>query len=151
MMTPTSSYFEECSYVPTVPGPGKLYRIHLKDTDKVITVMYGKVVVQSTADAELGGGWIWACMETGNWLGFRNYVSGTYLGRCQTALGVIHAGNSYHSVDDCFCVRQHPDGGYVLLLNRSKADEMQQVGLAMDGETLVAKYKGGALWLFEEV
>lgn len=156
IMTPMSSYFEQPPINPwSVPRPGKTYRIHLKGTDEMIMVAAGKVVVQPMADAKLGGGWNWACVEAKNWLGFRNHVSGRFLGGAAVVFKGFSRGicaeSSYHLPDESFCVRLHPDGGYLLLVNVSQKGGMEQVGLGSDGKSLVGKKKGGALWLFEEV
>lgn len=137
-------------YVPSVPCPGKTYKIHLKGTDKLITVTEGEVVVQSPAEAQPGGGWYWVCVEKGNWLGFRNHVSGRYLGH-DGKLG-IHAKATQHKSHEYLCVRHHPDGGYVLLAKDSWGEELRQVGCTLwEKKTLVQKEKGGAQWMFEEV
>ena len=160
IMTPTSSYFEQPLITSwSVPRPGRTYRIHLKGTDKVIMVVDGRVVVQPIAEAKLGGGWNWACVENGNWLGFRNHVSGKYLGRIEigrmsgNTSSCIRAESSHQRSDEYFCVRQHPDGGYLLFVNASASGtrELHQVRLDSDEKGLVGKHKGGALWLFEEV
>lgn len=152
IMTPTSSDFAKPSlteYVPSVPGPGKTYKIHLKNTEKVITLTEGRVVLQSPAEAQRGEGYYWACVEmhVGNWLGFRNHVSGTFLGH--DGRSGLHAKVTYHQAHESFCVRHHREGGYLLLV-RYPRDEMRQIGCAPDGKTLVEKEHGDQ-WVFEEV
>lgn len=151
IMTPTSSDFAKPSlteYVPSVPGPGKTYKIHLKNTGKVITLTEGRVVLQSPAEAQRGRGYYWACVETGNWLGFRNHVSGTFLGHDARSGLCAHA--THHKFYESFCVRHHRDGGYLLLVRYQQDGEMRQVGCTPDGKTLLEK-KGGVQWVFEEV
>lgn len=63
----------------TIPEPGKIYRVHHPDTKKVIALVEGKVELQQTS-AQPGEGSFWTCVENNGWLGFRNSVSGTYLG-----------------------------------------------------------------------
>jgi hypothetical protein len=131
MMTPTSSCFERClntGYIPSVPCPGKIYKIHLRDTEKVIMVTEGRVVVQSTDQAKLGGGWHWVCVEKDNWLGFRNHVTGAYLG-CIGFSGV-HAQARQQTLTEFFCVRHHPRGGYLLLINSGEGGGMDQIACA---------------------
>ncbi|KAH8771081.1 hypothetical protein F5883DRAFT_666604 [Diaporthe sp. PMI_573] len=152
MMTPTSSCFErylDTAYIPSVPCPGKIYKIHLRDTEKVIMVTEGRVVVQSMDQAKLGGGWHWVCGEKGNWLGFRNHVTGTYLG-CTLFPGV-HAYARQQTLTESFCVRHHPRGGYLLLVNSKEGGGMDQIACASDGKNLERVAGGGALWMFEEV
>lgn len=137
-------------YVPSVPCPGKIYKIHLKGTDKLITITEGEVVVRSPAEAQPGGGWYWVCVEKGNWLGFRNHVSGCYLGH-DGKLG-LWAKATQHKAHEYFCVRHHPDGGYVLLVKYPWGEELRQIGCTLwERKTLVQKEKDGAQWIFEEV
>lgn len=150
--TPSSSEFEKSpkiGYTPTMPWPGKIYKIHLRNTDKVIMITDGEVVLQSPAEAQPGGGWYWVCEEKGNWLGFRNRVSGNFLG-CNEWSG-LHAQFTHHSAHGSFCVRHHPDGGYILLVKYARDGELRQIGYALDGKTLVGNEKDGAQWMFEEV
>lgn len=151
IMTPTSSDFAKPSltdYVPSVPGPGKTYKIHLKNSKKVITLTEGRVILQSPGEAQRGGGYYWVCVEKGNWLGFRNPVSGTFLGY-DGELGV-EAEMAHQKSYESFCVRHHRDGGYLLLVRYPPDDEMRQIGCAPDGKMLVKK-KDGVQWMFEEV
>lgn len=136
-------------YVPSVPGPGKTYKIHLKNTDKVITMTGGEVMLQSPAEARPGGGWSWVCVEKGNWLGFRNHVSGTFLGH--DGKSGLHAKVTHHKSHEFFCVRHQRDGGYLLLIKYPWGEEMRQVGSATDEKTLIRKEKDGAEWMFEEM
>lgn len=150
--TPNSSDFERPSlteYVPSVPGPGKTYKIHLKNTDKVINMTEGEVMLQSPAEAQSGGGWNWVCVEKGNWLGFRNHASGTFLGH--DGKSGLHAKVTRHKAHENFCVRHHRDGGYLLLVKYSWGAEMRQVGSAPDEKTLITREKDGAQWMFEEM
>lgn len=150
--TPSSSEFEkrqDISFIPSVPCPGKTYKIHLKDTDKVITITDGNVMLQSPTEALPGGGWYWVCVEKGNWLGFRNHVSGNFLGH--DGLWSLHAKVKRHDMSRFFCIRHHPLGGYLILAKYPWGDEIRQIRSASDGKTLVQVKKDGAQWVFEEV
>lgn len=152
--TPLSSDFEnltQVDYVPSVPCPGKTYKIYLKDTDKAITLTEGKLLLQSPATPSLGCSWHWACVEHGNWLGFRNQVSGNFLGHNgrQGMYSGIHAKEAYQSACESFCVRHHPHGGYVLLVKHPRSEHLLQI--CSDGKRLVPKEKDGDQWIFEEV
>ncbi|KAI3398883.1 hypothetical protein diail_8392 [Diaporthe ilicicola] len=136
-------------YTPAVPCPGNTYKIHLRDTDKVITVTEGEVLLQSPSESQPGGGWYWICAEKGNWLGFRNHVSGNYLGH--NGKTGVQATVKHHKSYEFFCVRHHPHGGYILLVKHPWAEEMWQIGCASDEKTLIGENKGGAQWEFEEV
>lgn len=150
--TPMSSDFGKPSntgYVPSVPCPGKTYKIHLRHSEKVITITEGEVVLQSPADAQPGGGWYWVCVEKGNWLGFRNHVSGRFLGH--DGKSGLHAKVTHHKAHEYFCVRHHPHGGYVLLVKYPWGEELRKIGYASDGMTLVEKENDCPQWTFEEV
>lgn len=150
--TPMSSNFgkpPKAEYVPSVPRPGKTYKIHLWNSEKVITITEGEVVLQSPDEAQPGGGWYWVCVEKDNWLGFRNHVSGHFLGH--NGKSGLHAKVTHHKAHEFFCVRHHPHGGYVLLVNYPWGEELRKIGYASDGTTLVEKDKDCAQWIFEEV
>lgn len=155
MMTPTSSCFEtrlDNKHKNAVPCPGKTYRIHLLDTDKVLMVIKGQVELQPIAEAKLGGGWHWHCEERSNWLTFRNHVSGNYLGYNKS--NGVHAQAAWCRPDEHFCVRSHPDGGYLMLANCSRDVQLPallQIGCAPGKSSLQGVQKGGAQWVFEEV
>lgn len=152
IQTPSWSDFEnpsETDYIPTLPCPGKVFMIHLRDTDKVITINEGEVVLQSQGETEPGGGWYWACVEKGNWFGFRNTVSGSYLGH--NGKSGLHASAIHHKAHQFLCVGHHSHGGYLLLVKSPGGEEMRHVGCSADMKTLVEKEKDGAQWMFEEV
>lgn len=44
-------------YTPARPQPGKTYKIHLRNTDHLITLEEGRVQVLSEGSAKPGGGW----------------------------------------------------------------------------------------------
>ncbi|KAL1879192.1 hypothetical protein Daus18300_001771 [Diaporthe australafricana] len=151
--TPSSSECEkpiDAEFTPAVPCSGKTYKIHLGDTKKVITVTEGEVMLQSPAESRPGGGWYWVCVENGNWLGFRNHVSGNFLGHNGKTHG-FQAKVTHHQALEFFCVRPHPRGDFMLLVKYPWGDEMRQVSCAPDGKTVVEKDKDGAQWVFEQV
>lgn len=152
IMTPISSNFDKSpktNHAPSVPCPGRTYKIHLRNSDKLITITEGEVVLQSPAEAQPGGGWYWVCVEKGNWLGFRNHVSGNFLGH--NGKSGLHAKATQQKAHEYFCVRHHPHGGYTLLVKHPKGEELRQIGYASDGKTLVEKEKDCTQWMFEEV
>src|SRR2546421_11330502 len=61
----------------SVPWPGSTFIIRSVSSGKVLTLLDGQVVL-----GLLGGrGSIhWECVETSGWLGFRNLVTGKFLG-----------------------------------------------------------------------
>lgn len=59
----------------------------------------------------------WSCVEFDEMLlGFQNMVSGTFIGHNNK--GKFIAGARFHRDWESFCVREHPDGGYVLLVKQ---------------------------------
>ncbi|POS75024.1 hypothetical protein DHEL01_v206583 [Diaporthe helianthi] len=113
-------------------------------------VVEGKLVVQPRSETKLEGGWSWNCVERHNWLGFRNHVSGKFLGRIGSSS--IEADSPTFTSSEAFCVRQHPDGGYLLLVNMDPSMPwMEQVCCTSDGKALRRKAKDGTQWLFQEV
>jgi hypothetical protein len=106
----------------SVPWPGHLYIINSVVTGQVLTLLGGNLVMAKPG----GRGSIhWACVEKNGWLGFRNPVSGKFLGHDQE-------GNLRCSVDqqnnwERFCVRMKPEGGYVLYMTHY--NDLWTVGL----------------------
>ncbi|CAG8950367.1 hypothetical protein HYFRA_00006860 [Hymenoscyphus fraxineus] len=96
----------------SAPWPGSTYLIRSYNTHQVITLKEGSLVLENQAgDA---GGWKWACVEKKGWLGFRNIVSGTYIGHDSSRN--FRAAMPHHHAWEHFCVRPHPDGGYLILM-----------------------------------
>lgn len=57
----------------------------------------------------------WACVENeGRWLGFRNVVTGSFLGHDKKGrlCCIARTQNGWEN----FCARMRPEGGYVLLM-----------------------------------
>lgn len=65
-----------------------------------------------------GCGIYWSCVESDEMLlGFQNMVSGTFIGHNNK--GKFIAGAIFHRDWESFCVREHTDGGYVLVKHGS--------------------------------
>ncbi|CRL26958.1 unnamed protein product [Penicillium camemberti] len=59
----------------------------------------------------------WSCVESDEMLlGFQNMVSGTFIGHNNKGKFIAEA--RFHRDWESFCVREHPDGGYVLLVKQ---------------------------------
>ncbi|RYP43148.1 hypothetical protein DL770_011828 [Monosporascus sp. CRB-9-2] len=127
----------------TVPWPGKSYIIRHKDSDRAITLVDGKVhLAHLTSECNCAARWI--CNERDGWLGFRNPVSGTYLG-----IGTSSSKGTIEAVDQGgFCARKNPDGGYILLVKQR--DSLLKVDVN-PAATLVASERRGAVWVFSKV
>lgn len=92
-----------------------------------------------------GGGWLWQCVKKAGWYGFRNTVSGTYLGH--NGQSKIVAVAPHHKSHEYFMAERHEEGGYVLLMRHG--DELLQVAISKDGNALVEQ-KVGTTWDFIE-
>jgi len=95
----------------SVPWPGSTFIIRAASTGAVITLLDGQIILQPPG----GRGSIhWACVESKGWLGFRNPVSGRYLGHDDNSR--VRCTSNRHLPWEYFCVRLRPEGGYLLLM-----------------------------------
>lgn len=138
----------------SVPQPGKTYKIHNRDNEKHITLVEGEIRLLPRQSGQPEGGCYWICVEKNGWLGFRNSVSGTYLGG--DARGGFYAKVTDHKAQEYFCVRHSAQGGYIILVKHFKGDELWKMGCSDDECTLVElnwkeEAHFGLEWDFEEV
>lgn len=144
--TPTHSTVTEepPSYTPTetVPWPGETFVIREPNQGLAITLTEGRLRLRQ----EMGnrGGCHWVCVDRNGWLGFRNAVSGTYLGHDQK--GNFYAKVQHHEPHEYFCARRHPRGGYILLMRHG--NDLQKMAIGEDGESLVETKGEGTAWEF---
>lgn len=83
----------------------------------------------------------WECVETEGWLGFRNIVSGRFLGYDKR--GKLRCLAERHQSWEYFCTRMRPDGGCVLLMTHY--DKLWRVGIKVeDGTEKLTKVEDGA-------
>lgn len=133
----------------SVPWPGSTFIIRSASSGEVITLLDGGVVLARPG----GPGSIhWACIETKGWIGFRNSISGRFLGH--DAQGNLRCGADRQQGWENFCVRMKPDGGYVLLMTHH--DRLWNVGVKMQkGVEKLAKVgekeSDGITWEFVKV
>ncbi|KGO67110.1 Actin cross-linking [Penicillium italicum] len=98
------------------PWKGRSFVIRDPNTGLVIGLQYGILRLVSE-DSEHGCGIFWSCVESDEMLlGFQNMVSGTFIGHNNK--GKLIAWAKSHRDWESFCVREHPDGGYVLLVKQ---------------------------------
>jgi hypothetical protein len=141
----------------SAPWPGSTYIIRSTSSfssGHVITLLEGHIVL-----AKQGGrGSIhWDCVEKDGWLGFRNPVSGKFLGHDDS--GALRCVVDHHQFWEYFCVRMKPEGGYVLLMRTGgKAEKLWQVGIKLEkgikkAENQLAKTAepDGIVWDFSKV
>lgn len=106
-----------------------------------------------------GGSIYWACINKGGWLGLRNTVSGKFLGH--NGDGFLRCTVYLHKRWERFCVRQQPEGAYILYVTHW--DDLWAVGLreevvrvkqgerARKGVKKLAKIGGGEAMVWEFV
>lgn len=116
----------------SVPWPGSTFIIRSILTGHVLTLLDGKIILAPPG----GRGSIhWSCVENKGWLGFRNTISGRFLGHNKN--GRLCCVADRQQGWENFCVRMVPDSGYVLLMTHF--ERLWKVGLKVegDGEKLV--------------
>jgi hypothetical protein len=139
--------------IESVPWPGRIYEIRHQTLGKVLAREYGCLVLKESW--ELGTcGWHWACMEhSEGWLGFRETISGVYLGRDNR--GGFRATAPNHNGWEFFDVRKYPDGGYQLLSIHWASRMRMAVDITTQGIVEIAGSGDGCvedtLWDFVQV
>jgi hypothetical protein len=133
----------------SVPWPGSTFLIRDALTGHVITLLDGRLVLAPPGGK---GSIYWACVETKGWLGFRNTVSGRFLGHDDN--GRLRCSADRHKGWENFCVRLTPEGGYVLLMTHF--ERLWHVGVKVEqGVQRLAKLgdggNGGTVWEFVKV
>lgn len=127
-----------------VPWPGSTFIIRSLSSGKFLTLLDGNIMLTG------GRGSIeWACVENNGWLGFRNIVSGKFLGHDKK--GELCCFAERHRMWELFCVRMRPEGGCVLLLTHWNS--LWHVGIREEqGVEKLAKIGaggcGGMVWEF---
>lgn len=137
------------NFTRAVPEPGRTYKIHVHGKQQVIALKKGQLELQSVINDKRDGGSLWECIETAGWLGFRNIVSGTYMGR--DSRGGLEAKKSHHKDWESFCIRQNPLGGYTILVKHVYGEGLWKVAIAKNGKSLLETEASGAQWDFEMV
>lgn len=132
------------------PKAGKQFMIRERqEPHRIIALLFGELVLideQSTAQ-----GWLWKCVKKSGWYGFRNVVSGSYLGY-KGQSKTLQACMPHHKNNEYFMTERHEDGGYVLLTIHG--EELWQVAISKDGKSLVEKKAeegAGTAWDFVEI
>lgn len=145
--TPTHTTITEGGYdtlvTEAVPGPDEIFIIRNRENGMAITLVDGQLQLCEGLTAP--GGSHWRCVEREGWLGFRNCVSGTYIGHDDRKNFVARV--SHHMTHEYFCVRPHPKkGGYELLMRHG--NELWRMNVGSDGKSLVETKHDGVTWDF---
>ena len=120
------------------PWPKSTFIIRSVSSGHVLTLQDGKVALTRAG----GRGSIhWVCVETKGWLGFRNTVSGKFLGHDEQ--GRLRCSAEKHLGWENFCVRGKPEGGCILLMQHF--DRLWHVGNKVEqGVKILAKIGEGS-------
>ena len=94
-----------------VPWPGSTFIIRSISSGDVITLLDGQIVLKQPGGSGCAE---WTCVKSKGWLGFRNVVSGKFLGHDKQGMLCCEAGR--HLLWEFFDVRPGPDGGSVLMM-----------------------------------
>ncbi|KAJ5317492.1 hypothetical protein N7508_002000 [Penicillium antarcticum] len=131
------------------PSEGRLFIIRDPNTELVIGLNEGILTLVPERNGYVCGIY-WLCVESENmWLGFRNAISGTYIGHDNKRKFI--ADKKWHRGHESFCVRQHPDGGHVMLVRWSN-DGFLPMRVEGRTELVVSTRKhAGTAWEFIQV
>ena len=132
-----------------VPWPGSTFIIRSVSSGQVIMLLDGQIVLTQPGDR---GSIKWVCVETKGWLGFKNDVSGKFLGHDSKGNLCCKAGQ--HKGYENFEVRMRPEGGCVLLMTHH--ERLWHVGIKVDqGVEKLAKIgdggSAGIVWEFTKI
>jgi hypothetical protein len=153
-LSETASTAGRSSLYDAVPWPGKMYKIKHGTSRRLITLEGGELRLQLPEAARPGIGWHWVCAEHNGWLGFRSPVSGTYMG--QDKWEGMWCKVQHHKSMESFCIRRHPEGGYLILINQGNGRALHQLAVAERNGAIIQRPNGGTRtpdtrWFFEEV
>lgn len=135
----------------SIPEPGHVYMIREANLDKALTVLNGELTLMSHTDTR--GGWQWHCEQNANgWMGFRDAVSGRYLGHDNRGGYVVQAKRL--SDWESFVIRHRKGGGYNLCVKYGH--KLKPMGTAVGDGTGMKLVDApspaeAAVWAFIEV
>ncbi|RYP53432.1 hypothetical protein DL768_001577 [Monosporascus sp. mg162] len=132
--------------VETVPWPGNTFVIRERATGRAITLVDGKLCLKNWYCAGDRGAH-WVCEGKEGWLGFRNPVSGTYIGHSDR--GNFCANATKHEPWEYFCAIRHPEGGYLLLKRHGAA--LWKMDVTADGCRFYETEDEGTVWEFVKI
>ncbi|CAJ2503820.1 Uu.00g112140.m01.CDS01 [Anthostomella pinea] len=155
MTTPTQSVTDgtpsHAAFPPviTVPCAGWTFLIRHQVSGLVITLREGILTLEHETRSKGWGGCHWACVENDGWFGFRNIVSGTYIGH--NGKGEFIADAKHHGGHEFFVTKPHPEGGYWLLTLHNWKCMNMAIMAEQTPSKLVVSADRGAAWEFLSV
>jgi hypothetical protein len=132
-LSPSAARFISSS----VPWPGSTFVISSVFTGDVLTLRGGQVVLAPPGGRDSIH---WECVESKGWFGFRNPVSGRFLGYDKS--GTLCCSAKRHEGWEHFHARIRPEGGYDLLMTHW--EKVWPVGIKVEqGVKKLAKIEDG--------
>jgi len=122
--------------------PDTTFIIQHRQTGRIVTLVEGEL--RLCDGYSVLGGFHWHCVSKDRWLGFRNAVSGTYLGHNERRKLISTA--RHHQSHEFFMERLTTQGGYELLTGHG--NELRSIAMGSDGTTVVESKGDGDLWDF---
>ncbi|PQE31111.1 major facilitator superfamily transporter multidrug resistance protein [Rutstroemia sp. NJR-2017a WRK4] len=129
----------------TVPWADQTFMIRDRGDGRFITLKDGNLQLEDKVTG--GGGGHLICINRNGWFGFRNSVSGTFIGH--DSQGKFRCKVSHHLSHEWFSPRAHPDGGYWLMMLHG--DAWRAIGIAENKRELVEVHDNGIAWDFVKV
>jgi hypothetical protein len=141
--------FDTSPTTSSVPWPGSTFILRDAFSGHVLTLLSGSLSLSPPGSR---GSIHWKCVETKGWLGFKNTVSGRFLGHDDK--GKLRCSAGEQKGWENFCVRLRPEGGYVLLMQHW--ERLWHVGVRVErGVECLAKMgdggNEGVVWEFVKV
>ncbi|KAK1248637.1 hypothetical protein MKX08_006857 [Trichoderma sp. CBMAI-0020] len=150
------------------PGDGGLFLIRTRQEPHLyLSLSYGKLEILPLPT----GGSYWECVKKDGWFGLRNTVSGGFISHDNK--GRICVKDQYLTSHEYFTDCRHPDGGYILKQLKTptneleesilkeqgplgcilkhfmgRSNELMEVSISKDEESLVHQREGGTAWDF---
>ncbi|KAI8948133.1 hypothetical protein F4801DRAFT_470474 [Xylaria longipes] len=149
----STSTFTFGNTLTSAPEPGNTYKILEIDSERAITLVGGRLTL--VLDAGTRGGWHWECEEHpggDGWIGFRDAVSGRYLGHDNKGGYIVQA--SKFDGWESFVLRPRAAGGYNLCVRYG--NKLKPMGISdndgSDPKLVDAQsYEKAARWAFYKV
>ncbi|PKS12460.1 hypothetical protein jhhlp_000666 [Lomentospora prolificans] len=125
--------------------PDATFIIQHRDTGRIVTLVDGELRLCEGYSSR--GGFHWQCVTKDRWLGFRNAVSGTYIGHNDKKKFIANV--RHHQSNEHFLERLNQKGSYEVLVKHG--NDLRSMAIGSDGTSLVETKDEGDLWDFIKV